>query len=97
MHATEFKTTDITCSETPFWLYVPAGAEMENKGEYPGEMGGRIVAEVIFERLRHDSTPFISDLNCYPELARAVANSGSLTSPRIVLGDRRHPPPNQAS
>jgi len=37
-------------------------------GEYLGEVGGRIVAEVIFELLRHDPTSFMSDPGWHPEL-----------------------------
>jgi hypothetical protein len=66
--ATQLSTTDATWSETPLWLYVLAEAEVEHKGEYLGEVGGRIVAEVIFELLRHDPTSFMSDPNWRPEL-----------------------------
>jgi hypothetical protein len=67
--ATELKTTDANWSETPLWLYVLAEAEVQHKGEHLGEVGGRIVAEVLFELLRHDPTSFMSHPNWRPELA----------------------------
>ena len=67
--ATDLKTTHSTWSETPLWLYVLAEAEVQQNGERLGEVGGRIVAEVIFELLRQDSTSFLSDPKWRPELA----------------------------
>ena len=72
----ELKTTDATWSETPLWLYVLAEAEAQHQGEYLGEVGGRIVAEVIFELLRHDPTSFMSDPNWRPELAGSDGKFG---------------------
>jgi hypothetical protein len=66
---TELKTTDANWSETPLWLYVLAEAEAQRKGEHLGDVGGRIVAEVIFELLREDPTSFLSDSNWRPDLA----------------------------
>src|SRR5262249_62306915 len=66
--ATELKTS-ATWPETPLWLYVLAEAEAQQEGERLGEVGGRIVAEVIFELLREDPTSFLSDPKWRPELA----------------------------
>jgi hypothetical protein len=67
--ATDLKITDSVWFGTPLWLYVLAEAEVQQNGERLGEVGGRIVAEVIFALLRHDPTSFLSDLKWQPELA----------------------------
>ena len=67
--ATDLKATHSNWSETPLWLYVLAEAEIQQNGERLGEVGGRIVAEVIFALLRHDPTSFLSDPKWQPELA----------------------------
>ena len=66
---TELQVVNPEWRETPFWLYVLAEAETQHKGEYLGEVGGRIVAEVIVELLRHDPTSFMTDPDWRPELA----------------------------
>jgi len=58
--ATKPKTFNTEWDETPLWVYVLAESAIQRNGEYLGEVGGRIVAEVIFELLRHDSTSFMS-------------------------------------
>jgi len=72
----ELKTIDANWSETPLWLYVLAEAETQQDGECLGEVGGRIVAEVIFELLRQDPTSFMSDPNWRPALAQRDGNFG---------------------
>lgn len=67
--AIDLKTADSNWTETPLWLYVLAEAEVQQNGERLGEVGGRIVAEVIFELLRKDPTSFLSDPKWRPELA----------------------------
>jgi hypothetical protein len=62
--------------ETPLWLYVLAEAEVQNNGEYLGDVGGRIIAEVIFELLRHDPTSLLSAPEWRPELARPTGDFG---------------------
>jgi hypothetical protein len=57
-------------------LYVLAEAEVQHKGEYLGEVGGRIVAEVIFELLREDPTSFLNSPDWRPELAEANGGFG---------------------
>ena len=74
--ATELKAEEVSWSETPLWLYVLAEAEVQQRGEYLGEVGGRIVAEVIFELLRHDSTSFLNQPDWRPELANADGKFG---------------------
>jgi len=75
-NATELKTADARWSETPLWLYVLAEAEAQERGERLGEVGGRIVAEVIFELLRHDPTSFLNEPNWQPDLANANGKFG---------------------
>jgi hypothetical protein len=55
--------------ETPLWLYILIEAEVQQKGEQLGEIGGRIVGEVLIELLRHDPTSFFADSAWRPELA----------------------------
>jgi hypothetical protein len=57
-------------------LYVLAEAEAQTKGEHLGEVGGRIVGEVIFELLRHDATSFMSEPSWRPELADTSGGFG---------------------
>ncbi|MBV9180078.1 MAG: peroxidase [Acidobacteria bacterium] len=56
-------------SETPLWLYVLAESEKEQSGERLGDVGGRIVAEVIFELLRLDPQSFLHNQDWRPDLA----------------------------
>ena len=60
---------------TPLWLYVLAEAEAQHRGEFLGEVGGRIVGEVIFELLRHDPASFLNS-GWKPELADADGKFG---------------------
>lgn len=55
--------------ETPLWLYVLAESEVQHNGEYLGDVGGRIVAEVIFELLRNDPSSLLNAPEWRPELA----------------------------
>jgi hypothetical protein len=74
--ATELKTADANWPDTPLWLYVLAEAEVQHKGEYLGDLGGRIVAEVIYELLRHDPTSFLNAPGWQPDLAGANGKFG---------------------
>ena len=74
--ATELKSFNPEWNETPLWLYVLAESEIQHNGEYLGEVGGTIVAEVIFELLRHDPTSFMSEPGWRPELARPDGGFG---------------------
>jgi len=67
--ATGLKISESNRLETPLWLYVLAEAEVQQNGERLGEVGGRIVAEVILELLRQDPTSFLTDPKWQPELA----------------------------
>src|SRR6516225_8310568 len=69
--ATGLKISESNRLETPLWLYVLAEAEVQQNGERLGEVGGRIVAEVILELLRQDPTSFLGDRKWRPELGRA--------------------------
>ena len=61
---------------TPLWLYVLAEAEAQNHGEFLGKVGGRIVAEVIFELLRHDPDSILNHPEWTPESAGAKTTFG---------------------
>jgi hypothetical protein len=74
--ANELKMTDASWTGTPLWLYVLAEAEAQHKGEYLGELGGRIVAEVILSLLQKDPTSFLSEPDWRPELAGADGEFG---------------------
>jgi hypothetical protein len=66
----KFKPTPgVTCSDTPLWLYVLAESEAQRNGEYLGDIGGRIVAEVIWGLLHHDPGSFLNNPVWKPELA----------------------------
>jgi hypothetical protein len=69
-------TVDTTWRETPLWLYVLAEAEAQHHGEFLGEVGGRIVAEVLLELLRQDPSSIMSDPDWRPELADANGKFG---------------------
>ena len=77
--ANELETRGTAWSETPLWLYVLAEADAQHNGEYLGDVGGRIVAEVIFELLRQDPTSFLND----PSVGqlRSPARTENLASP----------------
>jgi hypothetical protein len=69
---------DEVCSRegTPLWLYVLTEAEVQQDGERLGEVGGRIVAEVLIELLRHDPTSFQSQPGWEPELQKPDRSFG---------------------
>jgi hypothetical protein len=62
--------------ETPLWLYVLAEAASQHKGERLGEVGGRIVAEVVLELLRLDPTAFLIHEGWRPDFADASGQFG---------------------
>lgn len=72
----ELNTTDGNWSETPLWLYVLAEAEIQQSGERLGEVGGRVVAEVIFELLREDPLSFLHNQGWRPDLANRAGQFG---------------------
>jgi hypothetical protein len=45
-------------SETPLWFYILKEAEVRNRGERLGEVGGRIVAEVLLGLLDGDPSSY---------------------------------------
>ncbi len=58
--------------ETPLWYYVLREAEVQQNGERLGEVGGRIVAEVLLGLLDGDPLSFLSvEPNWKPELPSA--------------------------
>jgi len=72
----ELRTTDADWPETPLWLYVLAEAEAQNDGECLGDVGGRIVAEVIFALLRLDPASFLKEPDWHPELGQPNGQFG---------------------
>lgn len=44
--------------ETPLWYYILKEAEVRNSGQYLGEVGGRIVAEVLLSLIDDDPNSF---------------------------------------
>jgi len=72
---TELKTS-APFPGTPLWLYVLAEAEVQHKGQRLGDVGGRIVAEVMYELLRMDPTSFLNSPGWRPELAHANGDFG---------------------
>jgi len=47
--------------ETPLWLYILREAAVRGGGDHLGEVGGRIVAEVIVGIVRHDPESYLSN------------------------------------
>jgi hypothetical protein len=74
--AIELKSADANWSGTPLWLYVLAESEVRHNGEYLGELGGRIVAEVIVELLRNDPKSLLNETDWQPDLAGADGRFG---------------------
>jgi hypothetical protein len=76
--AGELRVADLgSPGETPLWLYVLAEAERQQAGERLGEVGGRIVGEVLIELLRHDATSYLRAAPTWqPELAHAQGAFG---------------------
>src|SRR6516162_676388 len=72
----ELRTTDADWPETPLWLYVLAEAEAQNDGECLGDVGGRIVAEVIFALLRLDPASFLKEPDWHPEVGQPNGQFG---------------------
>jgi hypothetical protein len=69
-------TASSESNETPLWLYVLTEAASQQAGERLGEVGGRIVAEVVFELLRLDPTSFLVREDWRPEFANANGQFG---------------------
>ncbi|HZN97636.1 MAG TPA: heme peroxidase family protein [Gemmatimonadales bacterium] len=60
--------------ETPLWYYVLKESEVQSNGDRLGEVGGRIVGEVLVGLLDHDPSSFrASRPNWRPELPSHVA------------------------
>ena len=47
--------------ETPLWLYILREAAARSAGDHLGEVGGRIVAEVIVGIIRNDPESYLSN------------------------------------
>ena len=69
--------------ETPLWYYVLKEAEVQSNGDRLGEVGGRIVGEVLVGLLDHDPSSFrASRPDWRPELPSRVA--GKFTMADLV-------------
>jgi hypothetical protein len=61
-------------SETPLWYYILKEAEVRHRGEHLGEVGGRIVAEVLLGLIDGDPTSYRNaEAEWKPELSSAQA------------------------
>ncbi len=61
-------------SETPLWFYILREAEVRNNGAYLGEVGGRIVAEVLLGLIAGDPSSYLNaSTEWQPELPAAQA------------------------
>jgi hypothetical protein len=66
--------------ETPLWYYVLREAEVQQDGQRLGEVGGRIVAEVLLGLLDGDPLSFLSvEPNWTPELESAEDGEFKMT------------------
>jgi Animal haem peroxidase len=62
--------------ETPLWYYVLKESEVQGNGDRLGEVGGRIVGEVLVGLLDHDPSSFrVSRPDWRPELPSRVAGN----------------------
>jgi len=69
--------------ETPLWYYILKEAEVQGNGDRLGEVGGRIVGEVLVGLLDHDSSSFrVSRPDWRPALPSRVA--GEFTMADLV-------------
>jgi hypothetical protein len=68
-HPISAEQVDKLGTETPLWYYVLKEAQVQQNGERLGEVGGRIVAEVLLGLLDGDPLSFLSvEPNWTPEL-----------------------------
>ena len=71
-------------SDTPLWYYVLKESEVQCSGDRLGEVGGRIVGEVLVGLLDHDASSFrASRPHWHPELPSRVA--GTFTMADLVM------------
>ncbi len=65
--------------ETPLWYYILKEAEVRHHGEQLGEVGGRIVAEVLLSLIASDSTSYMqSETEWQPTVAGRVPGTFTL-------------------
>ena len=61
-------------SETPLWFYILREAEVRNNGAHLGEVGGRIVTEVLLGLIGGDPSSYLNaSPDWQPELPAAQA------------------------
>ncbi len=73
--------------ETPLWYYILKEAEVHHNGEYLGEVGGRIVAEVLLGLLNSDPSSYLSmEKEWSPTLPGAQANQFSMADMLAFAG-----------
>ena len=58
--------------ETPLWYYILREAQVRTGGEYLGEVGGRIVAEVLLGLLHNDPDAYLSTSSAWRPTLPAV-------------------------
>jgi hypothetical protein len=75
------KKVDKLGTDTPLWYYILREAEVQQKGERLGEVGGRIVAEVLLGLL--DSDP-LSFLSVQPNWTPELAEGGEFTMAHLI-------------
>jgi hypothetical protein len=87
MKMTPLTTTDLADlkslqldSKTPLWYYILKEAEVQNRGEFLGEVGGRIVGEVFMGLLEGDSMSYLrQDREWLPTLPSAKSDEFKMT------------------
>ena len=80
----------------PLWFYVLKEAEVQQEGKRLGEVGGRIVAEVLLGLLAHDPLSYIRVEPGFQPILPDIDGDGRFTLPdlvRFALGDAPAPPP----
>jgi len=80
----------------PLWFYILREAEARQQGKRLGEVGGRIVAEVLLGLLAHDPLSYVRVEPAFQPILPDVDGDGRFTLPdlvRFALGEAPPSPP----
>ena len=71
--------------EAPLWYYILKEAEIQQNGERLGEVGGRIVAEVLIRLMQGDKTSYhYLEPRWTPELPNVHGDTGTFTMADLI-------------
>ena len=73
---------------TPLWFYILKEAQLRERGERLGPLGGRIVMEVLYELIAHSNYSILQEKNWRPCLPSVSGGKGySMTDLLALAGD----------